>query len=117
MTATSQPRLKITYATLRNDNEQLHASYDAGLAVARAELGRDHGLLINGEWRPAKELFEKRSPIDGSLVGRFAKGTRQDAGDAIAAARAAAPGWAGTSWLRRVTIMRRMARPTGPSGS
>ena len=109
MTATSQPRLKITYATLRNDNEQLHASYDAGLSVARAELGGDQGLLINGEWRPAKELFEKRSPIDGSLVGRFAKGTRQDAGDAIAAARAAAPGWAGTSWLRRVTIMRRMA--------
>ncbi len=31
MTATSEPRLKITYATLRNDNEQLHASYDAGL--------------------------------------------------------------------------------------
>ena len=37
MTATSEPRLKITYATLRNDNEQLHANYDAGLAIARVD--------------------------------------------------------------------------------
>jgi 1-pyrroline-5-carboxylate dehydrogenase len=109
MTATSEPRLKITYATLRNDNEQLHASYDAGLATARGELGGTHGLFINGEWRPAGETFEKRSPIDGSLVGRFAKGTRQDVRDAIAAARAAAPGWARTPCRERIAIMRRMA--------
>ncbi len=109
MTATSEPRLKITYATLRNDNEQLHASYDAGLAVARAELGQTHGVYINGEWRDTAEHFEKRSPIDGALVGKFAKGTRQDVKDAVAAARAAAPGWAHTSWSERVAIMRRMA--------
>ncbi len=109
MTATSEPRLKITYATLRNDNEQLHASYDAGLATARGELGATHGLFIDGQWRDAKETFEKRSPIDGSLVGRFGAGTRQDVRDAVAAARAAAPGWAGTPWLERIAIMRRMA--------
>ena len=109
MAATSEPRLKITYATLRNDNEQLHASYDAGLATARGELGATHGLFINGEWRPATDTFEKRSPIDGSLVGHFAKGTRQDVRDAIAAARTAAPHWAGTPWRERVAIMRRMA--------
>ena len=109
MTAPSEPRLKITYATLRNDNEQLHASYDAGLQIARGELGETHGVFINGEWRPTKETFEKHSPIDGSLVGHFAKGTRTDVRDAIAAARAAAPGWAGTPWPERVAIMRRMA--------
>jgi 1-pyrroline-5-carboxylate dehydrogenase len=113
MTATSEPRseprLKITYATLRNDNEQLHASYDAGLQKARGELGGTHGLFIGGRWRPAKETFEKRSPIDGSLVGNFGKGTRADVKDAIAAARAAARGWAGTPWRERVAIMRRMA--------
>jgi 1-pyrroline-5-carboxylate dehydrogenase len=109
MTATSEPRLKITYATLRNDNEQLHASYDAGLATARGELGGTHGLFIDGQWRLPKETFEKRSPIDGSLVGNFAKGTREDVREAIAAARAAAPGWARTDWRERVAIMRRMA--------
>ncbi len=109
MTATSEPRLKITYATLRNDNEQLHANYDAGLQTARSELGGTHGVYINGEWRPAAETFEKRSPIDGALVGHFAKGTRQDVRDAIAAARAAVPGWAHTDWRERVAVMRRMA--------
>ncbi len=109
MTATSEPRLKITYATLRNDNEQLHASYDTGLATARGELGGSHGLLIGGKWRETPETFEKRSPIDGSLVGHFAKGTRKDVQDAIAAARAAAPGWAATPWQERVKAMRRMA--------
>jgi 1-pyrroline-5-carboxylate dehydrogenase len=109
MTATSEPRLKITYATMRNDNEQLHAQYDAGLAKASAQLGGDHGMYIDGKWRSGTELFEKRSPIDGRLVGRFAKGTVQDARDAIAAARAAAPGWACTPWTERVAIMRRLA--------
>src|SRR5450756_353256 len=109
MTATSESRLKITYATLRNDNEQLHAQYDAGLAIARGELGATHGVFINGEWRPAKATFDKLSPIDGSLVGRFAKGTRQDVRDAIAAARGAARAWARTPWTERIAIMRRMA--------
>src|SRR5450759_2412581 len=109
MTATSEPRLKITYATLRNDNEQLHAQYDAGLLIARGEMGAIHGLFINGEWRPATETFDKVSPVDGSLVGHFARGTRKDAKDAIAAARAAAPGWARTPWSERIAIMRRMA--------
>jgi 1-pyrroline-5-carboxylate dehydrogenase len=109
MTATSEPRLKITYATLRNDNEQLHANYDAGLATARGELGATHGQFINGEWRQAPETFDKLSPIDGSLVGRFAKGTRQDVRDAVAAARGAARAWAHTPWLERIAIMRRMA--------
>jgi 1-pyrroline-5-carboxylate dehydrogenase len=109
MTATSEPRLKITYATLRNDNEQLHANYDAGLAIARGELGGTHGIYIEGAWRPAAATFEKRSPIDGSLVGNFAAGTRKDVRDAIAAARAAAPGWARTPYLERIAIMRRMA--------
>ena len=109
MTATSEPRLKITYATMRNDNEQLHAQYDAGLARARAALGGDHGMFIDGKWRKGADLFEKRSPIDGQLVGRFAKGTVGDARDAIAAARAAAPGWARTPWTERVAVMRRMA--------
>jgi 1-pyrroline-5-carboxylate dehydrogenase len=109
MTATSEPRLKITYATLRNDNEQLHAQYDAGLLIARGEMGATHGLFINGEWRPGQETFDKISPVDGSLVGHFARGTRKDAKDAIAAARAAAPGWARTPWSERIAIMRRMA--------
>ena len=39
MSTEAKPRLKITYATLRNDNEELHAQYEAGLAKARSMLG------------------------------------------------------------------------------
>ncbi len=50
--------------------------------------------------------FELRSPIDRDLlVGRFANGSRADVRDAIAAARAAQPGWHALGWERRVQIM------------
>ena len=109
MTAPAQPRIKITYATLRNDNEALHALYDAGLEKARSQLGGSFQNSIDGQWRSGDGEFEKRSPIDGTLVGRFARGTRRDVRDAIAAARAAAPGWGGMPWRERVAIMRRVA--------
>jgi len=77
----------------------------------RGELGATHGLFINGEWRKAEGTFAKRSPIDGSLVGSFAAGTRQDVREAVAAARAAAPGWAGNAWLERIAVNAPHGRP------
>ncbi|MEA2676867.1 MAG: 1-pyrroline-5-carboxylate dehydrogenase, partial [Chloroflexota bacterium] len=105
-----RPRLKITYATLRNDNEELHEQFERGMAKARAQLGKHYPNFIDGEARQGEGEFEDHSPIDDGLVlGYFAKGTRQDAKDAIAAARAAFPGWRDTPWQERVTIMRRAA--------
>ena len=37
-----RPRLKITYATLRNDNEELHEQFEHGMVKARAQLGKHH---------------------------------------------------------------------------
>src|SRR5689334_22453255 len=105
-----KPRLKITYATLRNDNEELHAHFAEGMEKARAQLGRHYPNFINGEPRNGEGEIEDRSPIDNNIVlGYFAKGTRQDAKDAIAAARAAFPGWRDTPWRERIAIMRRAA--------
>ncbi len=109
MTSAAEPRIKITYATLRNDNEQLHADYEAGLERARAELGQTHPLYVNGEPRQGEGTYDDYSPIDGTLVGRFAKGTRHDVRDAIAAARAAFPAWSGRPWQERVALLRRAA--------
>jgi 1-pyrroline-5-carboxylate dehydrogenase len=106
----ARPRLKITYATLRADNEELHADFERGVVKARAELGRHYPNFINGEPRQGDGEFADRSPADDSLIlGWFARGTRQDARDAIAAARAVAADWAATPWQERVTIMRRAA--------
>ncbi|MGZ6328205.1 MAG: aldehyde dehydrogenase family protein [Candidatus Limnocylindrales bacterium] len=109
MTAPSAPRLKITYATLRNDNEELHALYDAGLAKARGLLGGYHRNFVGGLERDGDGAFEKRSPIDGTLMGTYARGTRRDVQEAIAAARGAFPAWGRRPWPERVAIMRRVA--------
>ena len=51
MTTESQPRLKITYATLRNDNDELHRLYEAGLEEAKRELAGHHLNVVNGRDR------------------------------------------------------------------
>src|SRR5512132_1854038 len=111
MTTESKPRIKITYATLRNDNEELHALYEAGVQEARAGLGGHHQNFIDGRWVDGSAgTFEARSPIDRDLlIGTFAKGDRGDTQKAIAAARAAAAGWRHTPWHERLAIMRRAA--------
>src|SRR5438046_2314932 len=109
MTTETKPRLKITYATLRNDNEELHAQFGSGVEKAKALLGVHHRNIVGGRERDGEGTFEKRTPIDGSVMGTFARGTRQDVRDAIAAAREAFPAWGGRPWQERVAILRRVA--------
>jgi len=108
MTTESTPRIKITYATLRADNEDLHRQYEEAIVGARAALGGHHRNFINGAWRDGDGTFEVHSPIDSAIsLGTFARGTEEDVRDAIAAARAAQPAWAATPWRERLAIMRR----------
>ena len=111
MTTEAKPRLKITYATLRADNEELHALYEQGVQESRAGLGAHHRNYVDGRWVDgAAGAFEARSPIDRDLlIGTFAKGDRSDVQKAIAAARRAAPGWRNTPWAERLAILRRAA--------
>ncbi len=108
--ATSTPRMKITYATLSADNEELQTAFDAAVERARGELGRSYPMLIGAEERRGATEFEDRSPIDASIVvSRFPVGTRQDVQDAIDAARAAFPAWRALGWRKRLELMRRAA--------
>src|ERR671937_3180845 len=103
-------RVRITYATMSADNEQLHADYERGLETAKSWLGQKHPFYVNGEPREGEGYDEERSPIDRDiLIGYFARASRQDAKDAIAAARAFFPQWSGTPWQERVGILRRAA--------
>jgi 1-pyrroline-5-carboxylate dehydrogenase len=106
----ARPRIKITYATLRADNEELHAGFEEAVARVRAGLGAEHANYIDGAWRAGARTFEVRSPIDRDIVlGTFAEGTPADVDTAVGAARAAQPAWAAMPWNERLAIMRRAA--------
>jgi 1-pyrroline-5-carboxylate dehydrogenase len=101
---------KLTYSTMFNPPEEMHLKYEKALAQVKAGMGKDHGMIINGHDRFVAEKFEDRSPINTDWVlGTFQKGSVQDAQDALAAAHAAAPKWAGMKWQDRVRLMRRAA--------
>jgi hypothetical protein len=61
-------KLKITYATLSDSNEEIHKGYETGLAEARTLLGASYGNFVAGKWLTDGPTFEKRTPIDGSLL-------------------------------------------------
>src|SRR5207244_12802257 len=88
--------IRITYATMSADNEELHAAYEKGLETARSWLGQKHPFFVNGEAREGEGYDEERSPIDRDVViGYFARATVQDVDDAVASAKAFAPEWGG----------------------
>ncbi|PTX04805.1 aldehyde dehydrogenase family protein [Pararhodobacter aggregans] len=65
--------------------------------------------LIGGAWRPG-EGAPNACPSDLSLtLGAYARGTRADALDAIAAAKAAFPAWSRSAPLTRHAILRKAA--------
>ena len=110
MTTDAKPRIKITYATLKADNEELHAGFEEAVTRVKAGLGAHHKNLIGGAWVDGDGAFEVRSPIDSDiLLGTFATGTVADVDKAVAAARAAQPAWAATPWPERVRILRAAA--------
>jgi 1-pyrroline-5-carboxylate dehydrogenase len=102
--------MKITYATMNAEDQELQAAYDAGVVEARGQLGQTHAFWINGEPRTTTSTFDEYSPIDNDLlIGAYSQATPDDVDDAVDAARAAQPAWAKTPWQNRVAIMRKAA--------
>ncbi len=107
---TQERRFKVTYSTLASPDPELHARYDQAVADFRADMGHTYPIFINGKERYNDKTFAKVSPTDtGMVMGYFQQGTAQDANDAVAAAKAAFPGWRDTPWQERVAILRRAA--------
>src|SRR5262249_31550659 len=81
-------KFRITSATMSADNEELQAADDAAAERARAELGKDYPVVVNGEERWRDDTYDEPSPIDKDiLIGRFSQATTQDVDDAVAAAK------------------------------
>lgn len=64
------------------------------------------GHLINGRMVEGQGRLEVTSPIDGKVITTIAAGTAEDVDAAVAAARAAFPGWArsGPAFRRKVLL-------------
>ena len=75
MTTETKPRLKITYATLRNDNEELHAQFDSGVEKAKALLGVHHRNIVGGRER---EGLHRRSGSHPIAMSTSASSSRSD---------------------------------------
>jgi len=66
--------------------------------------------LIGGLWRDSQQMEPTRNPSDlAEVPGQFAWATIEDAADALAAARAAQPGWARTTVQERADLLFRVA--------
>ena len=101
---------KLTYATMFNPPEELHAQFDAALAKVKANLGQEHGMIIDGKDVFTAEKFEDRNPANiDQVLGIFQKGTAVEAAQALAAARRAFPAWSRTPWKERVRLIRKAA--------
>jgi aldehyde dehydrogenase (NAD+) len=76
------------------------------------ERGRTFGHLIGGEWRdPAgREWFETSAPATGRALARVAQGNEDDVERAVAAARAALPGWRALGGHGRARYLYALAR-------
>jgi acyl-CoA reductase-like NAD-dependent aldehyde dehydrogenase len=101
---------KLTYSTMFDPPAELHSNFDAAVERMRTGLGTTHSMWIDGATRSSELLFDVLSPIDTRLLlGRFARGTRQDVDAAVLAARRAFPGWRALGWGERVRRLRKVA--------
>lgn len=88
---------------------ELDAAFEAGVAWARRSAG-EHTLLVGGEHRPggAGVLVQRNPANHDEELGTFAAASADDVADAVAAARAAQPGWERTPVAERIDLLERV---------
>jgi phenylacetaldehyde dehydrogenase len=66
-----------------------------------------HRMFVGGEWTAARggATFEVHDPASGAVVAHVPLASAEDVDDAVAAARAAQPVWAGLSPAQRATML------------
>ena len=90
-------------------DSEFDALFDAAVSNARRTFGAKHPMFINGKEVYAQELITERSPIDGTVIGLFQKGTREHARQAIHAADTAFDSWKNTDYAERAALFRKVA--------
>ena len=107
---TAESAFKLTYATMHNPPEVLHTNFESALTKVRANLGKEHGMIIDGKEVFTAEKFEDRNPANfDEVLAIFQKGTPKEAAMAVEAAKKASKGWQHTPWQERVALVRKAA--------
>ena len=103
---------KVTYAAMMTDRlDDVHRELDRAMAAVKTRFGETWPMYIGGVPVEAAEQFDDRSPIDTRiLLGRFQRGSRDHAAQAVEAAREAFPRWSAMRWDDRVDVLRRLAQ-------
>ncbi|SFY49546.1 aldehyde dehydrogenase [Streptomyces sp. F-1] len=78
-------------------------------AITVAGVTVDTRHWIGGERVASAGTFTDHSPIDGAALGEIARGTATEAAAAVAAAKAAFPGWAATPRAERARVLHAIA--------
>ena len=82
----------------------------AAPAVARLDVRKTYKLFIGGAFpRSESGRTYEVAGADGAFAANAAAGSRKDARDAVVAARAAEPGWAGATAYNRGQVLYRVA--------
>lgn len=71
---------------------------------------RRFGLFVNGAFTEAGDVFETRNPATGELLAEVTTASTADVDAAVAAARAAQPGWAALPGHQRARKLYALAR-------
>jgi 1-pyrroline-5-carboxylate dehydrogenase len=101
---------KLTYSNMFNPPEALHTGFDKAVTKLKGNLGKEYGMIINGQDVFADQKFEDRSPVNTDWVlATMQKGDASHANMAIEAARKAFPAWSHTPWKKRVQLVRKAA--------
>jgi 1-pyrroline-5-carboxylate dehydrogenase len=101
---------RLTYATMFDSPDALHARYEEALAKLKGNLGKDHPMFINGKDVFAKAKFDNRSPINTDwLLGTFQEASQLEVAQAMEAAHKAARDWGRRPWQERVALVRKAA--------
>ncbi len=88
---------------------EFDALFEKGLEDARKLFGKTFPMYVAGREVFAQERITEKSPIDGTVIGNFQKGTREHTRATIAEANKAFWNWKNTDYRERVALFRKAA--------
>lgn len=91
--------------------DEFHRAYETEVSEFRRNIGKTYPMIIGGQDVFSPDgTFDDVSPSNTDLViGRFQKGTKEHARQAISAARKSFESWSSTPYEDRVLLFRRAA--------